>query len=129
MGTLELSDYGPRLGSFIGEEFARALERVNRTLTTLALPGCALGDDGGECRYYGVNPVAGSVSFDSIGLALMTIFQCVTLEGWTPITYQLEDASGSALAPLPSRSPYSARRCTACCHTRRLARRRSSERR
>ena len=30
----------------------------------------------------------GSVSFDHIGHTMMTIFQCVTLEGWTDIMYQ-----------------------------------------
>ena len=40
----------------------------------------------------------GYTTFDNLAAAFLTIFQSVTLEGWTPITYQLEDASGSALA-------------------------------
>ena len=36
-----------------------------------------------ECRFFGTNPVAGTISFDHIGSAPMTIFQCVTLRaGW-----------------------------------------------
>ena len=30
---------------------------------------------------------AGITSFDNIGLAMLTTFQCVTMEGWTPIMY------------------------------------------
>jgi len=64
---------------------------------------CSLGDTeagqgtclaGQECRSYGANPLAGTVSFDTIGSACMTIFQIVTLEGWTEIMYMLERASG-----------------------------------
>ena len=64
---------------------------------------CSLGDTeavqgtclaGQECRSYGANPLAGTVSFDSIGSACMTIFQIVTLEGWTDIMYMLERSSG-----------------------------------
>ena len=31
--------------------------------------------------------VSGITSFDNIGLAMLTTFQCVTMEGWTPIMY------------------------------------------
>lgn len=26
-------------------------------------------------------------SFDNIGYAMLTVFQCITMEGWTPIMY------------------------------------------
>ena len=42
---------------------------------------------GEECRWFGTNPVYGTVSFDSIGWAWMTIFQCITLEGWVDVLY------------------------------------------
>ena len=45
---------------------------------------CEVGE---ECRWYGTNPVYGTVSFDSIGWAWMTIFQCITLEGWVDVLY------------------------------------------
>ena len=32
-------------------------------------------------------PNNGITSFDNIGLAMLTVFQCVTMEGWTPILY------------------------------------------
>jgi hypothetical protein len=33
----------------------------------------------------------GAISFDHIGLTMLTIFQCVTLEGWTDIMYQCDN--------------------------------------
>ena len=32
-------------------------------------------------------PNYGITSFDNIGYAMLTVFQCVTMEGWTPILY------------------------------------------
>lgn len=29
----------------------------------------------------------GITNFDNIGFAMLTVFQCVTMEGWTPIMY------------------------------------------
>ena len=46
--------------------------------------GCAAGE---ECRLYGTNPVYGTVSFDTIGWAWMTLFQCITMEGWVDVMY------------------------------------------
>lgn len=41
-------------------------------------------------------PNFGITSFDNIGLAMLTVFQCVSMEGWTPILYSTNDAIGSA---------------------------------
>ena len=32
-------------------------------------------------------PNSGITSFDNIGLAMLTVFQCVTMENWIPILY------------------------------------------
>lgn len=42
-------------------------------------------EEGQSCRYVGVNPKFDTVNFDNMAWAWMTIFQCVTLEGWTDI--------------------------------------------
>ena len=34
-------------------------------------------------------PNLGITSFDNIGLAMLTVFQCVSMEGWTPILYSV----------------------------------------
>ena len=36
-------------------------------------------------------PNYGITSFDNIGFAMLTVFQCVTMEGWTPILYWVSD--------------------------------------
>ena len=48
------------------------------------------------CKYYGVNPLHGVISFDDIGSAWMTIYQCVTLEGWTDVLYMTSRVEGIA---------------------------------
>ena len=47
---------------------------------------------GEVCSDYG-NPNNGITSFDNILWAWLTIFQIITLEGWTPIMYDVMDAS------------------------------------
>ena len=39
------------------------------------------------CNVSDKNPFSGSISFDNIGLAMLTVFQCITMEGWTQILY------------------------------------------
>lgn len=39
-----------------------------------------------------LNPNYGITHFDNILAAFLTIFQCVSLEGWTDVMYQLQDA-------------------------------------
>uniref|UniRef100_A0A2C9JM80 Voltage-dependent calcium channel alpha-1 subunit IQ domain-containing protein n=2 Tax=Biomphalaria glabrata TaxID=6526 RepID=A0A2C9JM80_BIOGL len=40
-------------------------------------------------------PNAGITSFDNIGYAMLTVFQCITMEGWTNVMYYTNDALGS----------------------------------
>ncbi len=40
-------------------------------------------------------PNFGITSFDNIGYAMLTVFQCVTMEGWTQILYWTNDSMGS----------------------------------
>ncbi|XP_050452304.1 voltage-dependent calcium channel type A subunit alpha-1 isoform X4 [Cataglyphis hispanica] len=47
------------------------------------------------CREYWEGPNAGITSFDNIGFAMLTVFQCITMEGWTAILYWTNDALGS----------------------------------
>ncbi|XP_053950323.1 voltage-dependent calcium channel type A subunit alpha-1 isoform X4 [Anastrepha ludens] len=41
-------------------------------------------------------PNWGITSFDNIGFAMLTVFQCITMEGWTAILYWTNDALGSS---------------------------------
>lgn len=47
------------------------------------------------CRYYWEGPNFGITNFDNFGLSMLTVFQCVTLEGWTDMLYYIQDAMGS----------------------------------
>ena len=44
-------------------------------------------DAGHICREYWVGPNDGITNFDNFGLSMLTVFQCVTLEGWTDVLY------------------------------------------
>ena len=55
--------------------------------TGLGRGSCEVGE---VCRFYGENPLYGTMSFDSIIGAWMTIFQCITLEGWVDVLYLVQ---------------------------------------
>ncbi|RNA40623.1 Voltage-dependent non-L-type calcium channel alpha-1 subunit -like protein [Brachionus plicatilis] len=40
-------------------------------------------------------PNYGITSFDNIGYAMLTVFQCITMEGWTDILYYTNDVMGN----------------------------------
>eukprot|EP00966_Prymnesium_polylepis_P142843 3298078-Prymnesium_polylepis.1 len=63
---------------------------------SFARGSCAAGQ---ECRFYGRNPLYGTVSFDSIFGAWMVIFQCITLEGWAEILYLVQVQAGAVAGP------------------------------
>ncbi|KAG5309822.1 CAC1A protein, partial [Acromyrmex insinuator] len=47
------------------------------------------------CRNIWDGPNSGITSFDNIGFAMLTVFQCITMEGWTSILYWTNDAIGN----------------------------------
>ncbi|XP_078140636.1 voltage-dependent P/Q-type calcium channel subunit alpha-1A [Centroberyx gerrardi] len=51
---------------------------------------------GTTCRQYWLGPNYGITQFDNILFAVLTVFQCITMEGWTELLYYSNDASGSA---------------------------------
>ncbi|RWS32006.1 muscle calcium channel subunit alpha-1-like protein [Leptotrombidium deliense] len=40
-----------------------------------------------ECRGPWDGPNYGITNFDNFGLAMLTVFQCITNEGWTEVMY------------------------------------------
>ena len=46
---------------------------------------------GHVCREYWEGPNAGITNFDNFILAVLTVFQCVTLEGWTEVLYWVRE--------------------------------------
>ncbi|KAJ8383739.1 hypothetical protein AAFF_G00215810 [Aldrovandia affinis] len=51
---------------------------------------------GSECKRYWIGPNYGITQLDNILFAILTVFQCITMEGWTDLLYYGNDASGSA---------------------------------
>ncbi|XP_039745501.1 voltage-dependent calcium channel type A subunit alpha-1 [Pararge aegeria] len=51
--------------------------------------------DKSTCLEKWEGPNKGITSFDNIGFAMLTVFQCITMEGWTAILYWTNDALGS----------------------------------
>ncbi|XP_052750950.1 muscle calcium channel subunit alpha-1-like isoform X3 [Galleria mellonella] len=52
-------------------------------------------DDGYICRGHWEGPNDGITNFDNIGYSMLTVFQCITLEGWTDIMYAIADVKGN----------------------------------
>lgn len=55
---------------------------------------CGVGnpcESGYICRTYWEGPNFGITNFDNFGLSMLTVFQCVTLEGWTDVLYNVCD--------------------------------------
>ncbi|CAJ1084661.1 voltage-dependent L-type calcium channel subunit alpha-1D [Xyrichtys novacula] len=50
--------------------------------------------NGTECRGKWEGPNGGITNFDNIFFAMLTVFQCITMEGWTDVLYWMNDAIG-----------------------------------
>ncbi|KAG8447469.1 hypothetical protein GDO86_014818 [Hymenochirus boettgeri] len=66
-------------------------------------------ENGTVCRVYWKGPNFGITNFDNILFAVLTVFQCITMEGWTDILYNTNDAVG-----------YCGTGCTSPPHYRRI---------
>ncbi|VDK72353.1 unnamed protein product, partial [Dibothriocephalus latus] len=62
--------------------------------STTAAQGAFRCPPGYICKGYWEGPNYGITSFDNIGYAMLTVFQCITMEGWTDIMYTTDDAIG-----------------------------------
>ncbi|XP_018582301.2 voltage-dependent R-type calcium channel subunit alpha-1E isoform X2 [Scleropages formosus] len=47
-----------------------------------------------NCSSVWIGPNDGITQFDNILFAVLTVFQCITMEGWTPVLYNTNDALG-----------------------------------
>uniref|UniRef100_A0A158QEI6 EF-hand domain-containing protein n=1 Tax=Hymenolepis diminuta TaxID=6216 RepID=A0A158QEI6_HYMDI len=59
------------------------------------LPGAFVCPDGYVCKGYWEGPNFGITSFDNIGYSMLTVFQCITMEGWTDIMSSTDYAFGN----------------------------------
>uniref|UniRef100_A0A3Q3IRH6 Voltage-dependent L-type calcium channel subunit alpha n=1 Tax=Monopterus albus TaxID=43700 RepID=A0A3Q3IRH6_MONAL len=53
--------------------------------------------NGTECREGWQGPNNGITNFDNFLFAMLTVFQCITMEGWTEVLYWMNDAMGFEL--------------------------------
>ncbi|KAM8915335.1 calcium channel, voltage-dependent, L type, alpha 1D subunit, a isoform 12-T12 [Spinachia spinachia] len=53
--------------------------------------------NGSECREGWHGPNGGITNFDNFLFAMLTVFQCITMEGWTDVLYWMNDAMGLEL--------------------------------
>ncbi|XP_035376128.1 voltage-dependent L-type calcium channel subunit alpha-1D-like [Electrophorus electricus] len=60
-------------------------------------PGHMCTLNGTECRDGWVGPNNGITNFDNFLFAMLTVFQCITMEGWTNVLYWMNDAMGMEL--------------------------------
>uniref|UniRef100_A0A5F8GXW0 Voltage-dependent L-type calcium channel subunit alpha n=1 Tax=Monodelphis domestica TaxID=13616 RepID=A0A5F8GXW0_MONDO len=51
--------------------------------------------NGSECRGGWPGPNNGITKFDNFGFAMLTVYQCITMEGWTDVLYWVNDAIGN----------------------------------
>uniref|UniRef100_A0A3B3RNA3 Voltage-dependent L-type calcium channel subunit alpha n=1 Tax=Paramormyrops kingsleyae TaxID=1676925 RepID=A0A3B3RNA3_9TELE len=51
--------------------------------------------NGSECRAGWPGPNNGITHFDNLGFAMLTVYQCITMEGWTEVLYWVNDAIGN----------------------------------
>ena len=64
---------------------------------------CGLGRqclDGFVCLDGWIGPDDGVTGFDNILQAMLTVFRCITLEGWTDVLYSVQNVSGVFFPPI-----------------------------
>ncbi|XP_068588555.1 voltage-dependent N-type calcium channel subunit alpha-1B-like isoform X1 [Cebidichthys violaceus] len=58
-------------------------------------PPARMCPNGTKCREYWTGPNFGITNFDNILFAVLTVFQCITMEGWVEILYSTNDVAGN----------------------------------
>ncbi|XP_029905891.1 LOW QUALITY PROTEIN: calcium channel, voltage-dependent, P/Q type, alpha 1A subunit, b [Myripristis murdjan] len=83
------------MGKFHTTCYNKEGERVDELPCGTDLPS-RLCLNGTECRGGWLGPNYGITQFDNILFAVLTVFQCITMEGWTEMLYYSNDVEGSA---------------------------------
>uniref|UniRef100_A0A671PMK8 Voltage-dependent L-type calcium channel subunit alpha n=1 Tax=Sinocyclocheilus anshuiensis TaxID=1608454 RepID=A0A671PMK8_9TELE len=89
---------------FIGKMHATCYLNGTRALAEEDPAPCSLTGHGRHCPLNGTmcrdgwhGPNNGITNFDNFLFAMLTVFQCITMEGWTDVLYWMNDAMGSEL--------------------------------
>ncbi|CAG7828197.1 unnamed protein product, partial [Allacma fusca] len=84
---------------FSGKMHSTCIHNITGELMENPVPcggGFSCEDPGYNCTGGWEGPNHGITNFDNFGLAMLTVFQCITLEGWTQTMYNIEDAMGNS---------------------------------
>ncbi|KAM9504465.1 voltage-dependent L-type calcium channel subunit alpha-1D-like [Salvelinus alpinus] len=89
---------------FIGKMHATCYLAGTRILAEEEPVPCAMSGHGRQCMMNGTvcregwhGPNGGITNFDNFLFAMLTVFQCITMEGWTDVLYWMNDAMGFEL--------------------------------
>uniref|UniRef100_A0A674P6F4 Voltage-dependent P/Q-type calcium channel subunit alpha-1A n=1 Tax=Takifugu rubripes TaxID=31033 RepID=A0A674P6F4_TAKRU len=80
---------------YMGKFHKTCYNKVVDELPCGTLPPSRLCPNGTECRGDWLGPNHGITQFDNILFAVLTVFQCITMEGWTEMLYYSNDVEGS----------------------------------
>ena len=72
--------------------------------------------EGSDCRTYWEGPNYGITSFDNIVYAMLTVFQCITMEGWTNIMYYVSILFTFLHHFVSQKETSTIVMCFCCCH-------------
>ncbi|KAK9540887.1 hypothetical protein VZT92_003308 [Zoarces viviparus] len=85
---------------YMGKFHTTCFDKVTREVVDSLPCGTALPSrlcpNGTVCEDRWIGPNYGITQFDNILFAVLTVFQCITMEGWTDMLYYSNDVEGSA---------------------------------
>ncbi|KAJ8257517.1 hypothetical protein GJAV_G00186440 [Gymnothorax javanicus] len=89
---------------FIGKMHATCYISGTNSIAEDEPAPCAISGHGRHCPINGTvckdgwhGPNGGITNFDNFAFAMLTVFQCITMEGWTDVLYWMNDAMGFEL--------------------------------
>ncbi|XP_007456198.1 PREDICTED: voltage-dependent L-type calcium channel subunit alpha-1S [Lipotes vexillifer] len=80
---------------FIGTDIVATVENEKPSPCARTGSGRRCTINGSECRGGWPGPNHGITHFDNFGFSMLTVYQCITMEGWTDVLYWVNDAIGN----------------------------------
>ncbi|CAI9179953.1 unnamed protein product [Rangifer tarandus platyrhynchus] len=80
---------------FIGTDIVATVENEKPSPCARTGSGRPCTISGSECRGGWPGPNHGITHFDNFGFSMLTVYQCITMEGWTDVLYWVNDAIGN----------------------------------
>ncbi|XP_036926405.1 voltage-dependent L-type calcium channel subunit alpha-1S isoform X3 [Sturnira hondurensis] len=80
---------------FVGTDIVATVENEKPSPCARTGSGRPCTINGSECRGGWPGPNRGITHFDNFGFSMLTVYQCITMEGWTEVLYWVNDAIGN----------------------------------